>query len=157
MHTSPLYLPGTLSPALSEVTPPENFSSEGSFGEGFAFVGFTYPGHFLAFAEASTGEPKFVTWLLTQVTAPPPANTAIESGIEAPPVPGTALPEHPLRVMVPLPTDPLIEVQVPFPCGPLLAEAGIAESAAIPEAASATAVTEIPTLRNRCIYIPDFH
>jgi hypothetical protein len=30
MQTSPLYLPGTLSPVLSEVTVPENFSSDGS-------------------------------------------------------------------------------------------------------------------------------
>jgi hypothetical protein len=45
--------------------------------------------------------------------------------------------------MVPLPTDPLIEVQVTFPCGPLLAEAGIAKSTAIPEAASAPAATSV--------------
>jgi hypothetical protein len=31
MHTSPLYLPGTLTPVLSAVTVPENFSSDGSF------------------------------------------------------------------------------------------------------------------------------
>src|SRR6202035_4690440 len=87
---------------------------------------------------------------------PPFANTAIESGLEPPPVPGTAVPEHPLMVMVPLPTDPLIVVQVIFPCGPLLADAGIANSTAIPEVASAMAATDIPVFRYRPIGSPFF-
>jgi hypothetical protein len=94
---------------------------------------------------------------LVQVTGPPFTNNAIEIGCELPPVPGTALPVHPLRVMKPLPVDPVIWVQVTFPFGAvLLADAGIAKSTTIPEAASATAVTEIPALRNRCIPIPPF-
>jgi len=145
MHTSPLYLPGTLSPVLSEVTAPENFSSVGSLGAGPVFGGFTYPGQCLALAEARAGALKFVTWPLTQVTGPPDANTAIESGLELPPVPGTAVPEHPLMVMVPLPTDPLIVVQAIFPFGPVLfADAGplfnVTESTEIGTASTVTSM-----------------
>ena len=58
-------------------------------------------------------------------------------------------------VIVPLPSDPFICVQVIFPFGPLLADAGTANEHHDPRGAqSATAATDIPVLRNRCIHSP---
>ena len=122
MHTSPLYLPGNLEASVVRG------HRAGEFDRATALLHYrepsssasTYPGQCLGLPELRAGAAKFVTWPLTQFTGPPVANYAIVSGFELPPVPGTAVPEHPLIVMVPLFNDPFIEVQVIFPFGPLL-------------------------------------
>jgi hypothetical protein len=75
MHTSPLYLPTTLNPAVLAVTLPENFSAEG-----LEVLVLENPGHFFPETIVSAGGPNVAVFPLSHVTTPPVARAAAEIG-----------------------------------------------------------------------------
>jgi hypothetical protein len=134
MHTTPLYLPGILNPAVLAVTAPENFSAAGLL---VPFL--TYPGQCLAEVAARAAGPNVAVFPLTQVTVPPVASAAVLMGCEAPPVLAPLLSVHPLMVTFPV-VVPATLVQVVLPFGPLAAEAAPLVSASDnPDAETASA------------------
>jgi hypothetical protein len=142
MHTAPLNVPGSFSPAVSLVTEPKTFSADG-----FDEAVFEYPGHFLALVEVVEGAPIVVVLSLTQVMVPPLANEVAANGLVD--VPVLAVPEslHPLTVMLPE-TFPVMVEHVTFPFGPPLAKAWPPLSATkAADAGMAAAATNINTRR----------
>jgi hypothetical protein len=134
MHTSPLYLPGTLNPAVLAVTAPENLSAVG-----LLLAPLTYPGQCLAEVDTRVAAPNVDVIPLTQVTVPPVASAAVLIGCEAPPVLAPLLSVHPLMVTVPL-AVPATLVQTVLPFGPLAADAAPPVSASDnPDAGMASA------------------
>jgi hypothetical protein len=145
MHTSPLYLPGSLNPAVLAVTAPENLSADG-----LLLAPLTYPGQRLAEVDTRVAAPNVDVVLLTQVTVPPVASDAVVIGCEAPPVLAPLLSVHPLMVTVPL-AVPATLVQTVLPFGPL-ADAGPPDSASDnPDAGMASAAA---TNKIRRILVP---
>src|ERR1700674_4262273 len=134
MHTTPLYLPGILNPAVSAVTAPENLSAPGLL---IAFL--TYPGQCLAEVATRVAAPNVDVLPLTQVTVPPVASAAVLIGCEAPPVLAPLAWVHPLMVTFPLAVSATL-VQTVLPFGPLPADAGPLVSASDnPDAGMASA------------------
>jgi hypothetical protein len=144
MHTAPLNVPGSFSPAASLVTEPKTFSADG-----FDKAVFEYPGHFLALVEVVDGAPIVVVLSLTQVMVPPLANEVAANGLVD--VPVLALPEslHPLTIMLPE-TFPVMVEHVTFPLtlGALAAHAWLPLRATkAPDTGIAAAATSINTRR----------
>jgi hypothetical protein len=140
-HTSPLIVPGTFRPLLSDVTPPTNLSAVGSVA-----ASFTYPGQCFGLVLVTVGAETTVVLPLVHVTVPPVASAVAGSGSDAVAV-ALPLSLHPLTVIVPA-TVPLTLVHVIFPFGPPFAHACPEFRARVvsPEAGIANVATSMNSL-----------